>query len=100
MIILFIAIIFSYNKNNLDFTKKEVALQPNNFLIYLNIMLIVDTKNSENIDKALRKYKKKFDKAHVILQLREREFFMKPSVRKRNQRLKAIYRQKMMIAEV
>ncbi|MGL4347043.1 MAG: 30S ribosomal protein S21 [Chitinophagaceae bacterium] len=63
-------------------------------------MLIVDTKNCENIDKALRKYKKKFDKTRVILQLRGREFFTKPSIKKRNQKLKAIYRQKFMSAEI
>ncbi|MGL6022406.1 MAG: 30S ribosomal protein S21 [Chitinophagaceae bacterium] len=63
-------------------------------------MLIVDTKNCENIDKALRKYKKKFDKTRVILQLRGREFFTKPSIKKRTQKLKAIYRQKFMSAEI
>jgi small subunit ribosomal protein S21 len=56
-------------------------------------MLIIDSKDCENIDKALKKYKKKFEKSKVLLQLRERQSFMKPSVRRRGQILKAIYKQ-------
>jgi small subunit ribosomal protein S21 len=57
-------------------------------------MLIIDSKDCENIDKALKKYKKKFEKAKTLLQLRERQAFKKPSVRRRGEILKAIYRQK------
>jgi small subunit ribosomal protein S21 len=57
-------------------------------------MLIIDSKDCENIDKALKKYKKKFEKSKVLLQLRERQSFTKPSVRRRGQVLKAIYKQK------
>jgi len=57
-------------------------------------MLIIDSKDCENIDKALKKYKKKFEKAKILIQLRERQSFIKPSVRRRNKVLKAIYRQK------
>lgn len=56
-------------------------------------MLIIDSKDCENIDKALKKYKKKFEKSKVLLQLRERQAFIKPSVRRRGQVLKAIYKQ-------
>ncbi|HMO60971.1 MAG TPA: 30S ribosomal protein S21 [Ferruginibacter sp.] len=56
-------------------------------------MLIIDSKDCENIDKALKKYKKKFEKSKVLLQLRERQSFTKPSVRRRTQVLKAVYKQ-------
>jgi len=56
-------------------------------------MLIIDSKDCENIDKALKKYKKKFEKAKTLLQLRERQAFIKPSIRRRGQVLKAVYRQ-------
>jgi small subunit ribosomal protein S21 len=56
-------------------------------------MLIIDSKDCENIDKALKKYKKKFEKSRVLLQLRERQAFTKPSVRRRTQVLKAVYKQ-------
>ena len=56
-------------------------------------MLIIDSKDCENIDKALKKYKKKFEKSRVLLQLRERQSFIKPSIRRRTQVLKAVYKQ-------
>jgi small subunit ribosomal protein S21 len=56
-------------------------------------MLIIDSKDSENINKALKKYKKKFEKSKVLLQLRERQAFIKPSIRRRGQVLKAVYKQ-------
>jgi len=58
-------------------------------------MLIIDSKDCENIDKALKKYKKKFEKSKTLLQLRERQSFMKPSIRRRTQVLKAVYKQGM-----
>jgi small subunit ribosomal protein S21 len=58
-------------------------------------MLIIDSKDCENIDKALKKYKKKFEKSRTLLQLRERQAFTKPSVRRRTQVLKAVYKQQL-----
>jgi small subunit ribosomal protein S21 len=55
-------------------------------------MLIIDSKDCENIDKALKKYKKKFEKSKTLLNLRERQAFIKPSVRRRGEVLKAIYK--------
>jgi small subunit ribosomal protein S21 len=58
-------------------------------------MLIIDARESESIDRALKKYKKKFEKAGILRQLRERQTFTKPSVRKRTTVLKAAYVQNM-----
>ena len=58
-------------------------------------MLIIDSKDCENIDKALKKYKKKYEKSRTLNQLRDRQAFTKPSIRRRTQVLKAIYRQQM-----
>ncbi len=58
-------------------------------------MLIIDSKDCENIDKALKKYKKKYEKSRTLNQLRERQAFIKPSVRHRKKVLKAIYRDQM-----
>jgi small subunit ribosomal protein S21 len=58
-------------------------------------MLIIDQKDCENIDKALKKYKKKYEKSRTLLQLRTRQAFTKPSVRRRTQILKAVYKQQM-----
>ncbi|HLF62400.1 MAG TPA: 30S ribosomal protein S21 [Saprospiraceae bacterium] len=57
-------------------------------------MLIVDVKDSESIDRALKKYKRKFEKAGILKELRNRKHFTKPSVKRRTAVLKAIYKQK------
>lgn len=58
-------------------------------------MLIIDSKDCENIDKALKKYKKKYEKSRTLNQLRERQSFTKPSIKRRTEILKAIYKQEM-----
>ncbi|MBK8443151.1 MAG: 30S ribosomal protein S21 [Sphingobacteriales bacterium] len=58
-------------------------------------MLIIDCRESDTIDKALRKYKKKFEKAGILRQLRRRKQFTKPSIQNRQQKLKAIYKEEM-----
>ena len=58
-------------------------------------MLIIDAKDCENIDKALKEYKKKFEKSRTLLQLRQRQAFVKPSVRRRTEVLKAVYKQQL-----
>lgn len=54
-------------------------------------MLLIDAREAESIDKALKKYKKKFEKAGILRQLRERQTFTKKSVKRRGQVLKAAY---------
>jgi small subunit ribosomal protein S21 len=58
-------------------------------------MIIVPVKEGENIERALKKYKRKFEKTGVVKELRERQKFTKPSVVKREARLKAIYIQQL-----
>jgi small subunit ribosomal protein S21 len=58
-------------------------------------MLIIDARESESLDKALKKYKKKFEKAGVLKQLRSRQSFTKPSIERRSEVLRAVYREKM-----
>lgn len=54
-------------------------------------MIIIPVKEGENIDKALKKYKRKFEKTGVVKELRDRQKYTKPSVKKRQELLKAIY---------
>ena len=54
-------------------------------------MLLIDAREAESIDKALKKYKKKFEKAGILRELRERQVFTKKSVKRRFQVLKAAY---------
>jgi small subunit ribosomal protein S21 len=58
-------------------------------------MIIVPVKEGENIDRTLKRFKRKFEKTGVIRELRSRQAFVKPSVRRRDERKKAIYVQKL-----
>lgn len=62
-------------------------------------MLIIPVKEGENIERALKRYKKKFEKTNTMKQLRARQQFIKPSVTMRQQEIRAAYKQKMKSAE-
>jgi len=55
-------------------------------------MLVIPVKEGESIEKALKKYKKKFERTGVMKQIRQRQKYTKPSVEQREQKLKAIYK--------
>ena len=54
-------------------------------------MIIVPVKEGENIERALKKFKRKYEKAGVIKELRARQQFDKPSVKKRLAKEHAVY---------
>ena len=54
-------------------------------------MIIVPIKEGENIERALKKFKRKFEKTGTMRELRARQSFSKPSIVNREQRKKAIY---------
>jgi len=54
-------------------------------------MLIINIKENESIDKALKRFKKKFEKTGVLKQLRARTSFQKPSIARRTEIKKAAY---------
>lgn len=56
-------------------------------------MIIVNVLKEKNLEVALKKYKFKVNKTKQNEQLRERQQFVKPSVVKRSQKLKAVYKQ-------
>ena len=58
-------------------------------------MIIVPVKDGENIERALKKFKRKFDNTGVVRELRNRKTFVKPSVARRDQLKKAIYVQQL-----
>ena len=58
-------------------------------------MIIVPVKEGENIEKALKKFKRKFEKTGVGKELRNRQAFEKPSVTNRKKMMRAIYIQKL-----
>ena len=62
-------------------------------------MIIVQVKEGENIEKALKKFKRKFEKTGIIRELRSRQAFEKPSITNRKKMVKAIYVQQRRQAE-
>ena len=62
-------------------------------------MIVVPLKEGENIEKALKKFKRKFEKTGVVKELRNRQAFEKPSVTKRKQNMRAIYVQQLQLNE-
>ncbi len=54
-------------------------------------MLVISVKEGESIDRALKRYKRKFDRTGTLRQLRGRQAFTKPSVSRRKEVLKAAY---------
>ena len=66
---------------------------------YYNKMIIVQVKEGENIEKALKKFKRKFEKTGIVKELRSRQAFQKPSVTNRKKMMKAVYVQKLRSVE-
>ncbi|MDR0511433.1 MAG: 30S ribosomal protein S21 [Rikenellaceae bacterium] len=62
-------------------------------------MIIMPVKEGENIERALKKFKRKYEKTGVLKELRSRQYFTKPSVEKRVAKLHAIYVENMMREE-
>ncbi len=58
-------------------------------------MLIINVKSDESIDRALKRYKRKFKQTRLLKEIRRRKHFVKPSVERRNEVLNATYRQEM-----
>ena len=55
-------------------------------------MLIINVKDGESIDRALKRYKRKYQRTGILKEVRRRKHFTKPSVERRNQILKAVYK--------
>ncbi len=58
-------------------------------------MIVVPVKEGENIERALKKFKRKFEKTGAVKELRARQQFDKPSVKKRLAKERAVYVQKL-----
>ena len=57
-------------------------------------MIIVQLKEGENLEKSLKAFKKKFDRIGIVKELRVRKVYNKPSIVRRQRKLKAVLRQK------
>lgn len=58
-------------------------------------MIIMPIKEGENIERALKKFKRKYERTGVLKELRRRQYFTKPSIEKREQKQHAVYVEQM-----
>jgi small subunit ribosomal protein S21 len=58
----------------------------------VNYLVGISVGENESIDKALRRFKKKYERSGVLKEFKKRTFFVKPSVKKRMEKLKALRR--------
>ena len=58
-------------------------------------MITVSITESDNLEKALRKFKKKYDKTGVVKQVRARQAYIKPCITRRQELIKARYKEKL-----
>jgi small subunit ribosomal protein S21 len=57
-------------------------------------MIIVEVKDGESIDRALRRYKKKYERLGIMKELRKRMYFTPKSIERREEVRRAIRRQR------
>ncbi|NCQ18622.1 MAG: 30S ribosomal protein S21 [Ignavibacteria bacterium CG22_combo_CG10-13_8_21_14_all_37_15] len=55
-------------------------------------MVGITISENESIDKALKRFKKKYERSGILKEFKKRTFFVKPSVKKRLERIKATRR--------
>jgi small subunit ribosomal protein S21 len=57
-------------------------------------MLVVKVKDNESIDRALKRFKKKFEQTGVLKRVRKKAFYEKPSISRRHKEEKRLYKQR------
>ena len=62
-------------------------------------MVGIIIQENENIDRAIRRFKKKYERSGILKEVKKRAYFTKPSVKKRMKRIKAIRREQRTLME-
>jgi small subunit ribosomal protein S21 len=62
-------------------------------------LIKVVVQDNESLDKALKRFKKKYEKAGILKEFRRRQFYIKPSVDKKMEKERAVRKAKRIIAE-
>lgn len=63
-------------------------------------MIGVTVQEGESIDRALRRFKKKYERSGVLKEFKRRTFYTKPSIVSRMSRIKAVRRQQRISKEM
>lgn len=62
-------------------------------------MLIIQVKEGENIDRAIKRYRRKYRNIKVLQEIRERKEYTKPSLSRREQLKKAQYKEQFLLEQ-
>jgi small subunit ribosomal protein S21 len=62
-------------------------------------LIKVIVQDNESIDKALKRFKKKYEKAGILKEFRRRQFYVKPSVNKKMDKERAVRKSKRIVEE-
>jgi small subunit ribosomal protein S21 len=62
-------------------------------------LIKVIIQDTESLDKALKRFKKKYEKAGILKEFRRRQFFVKPSVEKKMNKERAVRKTKRIVEE-
>ena len=77
--------------NGMTRPKRSIQNKITNIKKKNRIMIIMQVKEGENIERALKKFKRKYERTGVLKELRRRQYFTKPSIAKREAMQRAIY---------
>jgi small subunit ribosomal protein S21 len=62
-------------------------------------MVGIIIQENENIDRAIRRFKKKYERSGILKEVKKRAYFTKPSVKRRMKKIKAIRRSQRTVLE-
>jgi small subunit ribosomal protein S21 len=65
----------------------------------VNFLVGIIIQENENIDRAIRRFKKKYERSGILKEVKKRAYFTKPSVKRRMKKIKAIRRSQRTILE-
>ena len=57
-------------------------------------MIGIIVQENEPIDRAIKRFKKKYERSGILKEFKKRSYFTKPSIKKRMKKMKAIRRSK------
>jgi len=63
-------------------------------------MILIEVKEHEPIEKAIKRFKKKVDQVKILKEVKYRRYYTKPSIRRKEEKIKACYKQKMRLLGV
>ena len=84
-----------YNINNIKFIFCKIYKNRKGVIFLIKVVI----QDGESIDKALKRFKKKYEKSGVLKEFRRRQFFVKPSVEKKMDQDRAIRKTRRIIDE-